>query len=679
MNMDENKFVYIYKDNEGALFIPAKRIEESYKLSQSLEGIENWGQFRQRVKKPIYEYCFPSWDRHPSFIAIPDERKNDPAYNHFIDDNRYFNLPLVTYLRVLYINGEFGNDVLGWLPSSLKRILKHKLREVAFSNDIYILDDIDLLDKTCSQLIEYGFNYVCPERGRVTSIYNWENETKYAYKCNHLGPDYCLPEDLNSKYKSFGYRTSFEKKHLRLEDPQEFNNICGELEEKGFVIFEESFLPFLLGSFSASRIIHLERKAKWKEQASTASIDYEIEVLDIPLVYHGRSGYFDSTIEITPFTKLVRKEFSFFQKSIDPEVLEALEDYQSDRDLFNTFLTDFRSHGAFAIPFFDLKFRSYFTKQLIETPLSNQLIAKIRSVFSGRSWEKIKETIDERSRLPAPPSDKAFTLKESAEIITKYLAYYFIHKIISNNNDLSDYVEWIKEARSRKYCRFCGDKFKLIYLPTWLYCGSDGVQNCCFLCPIVEFPQKDAITQIIRDFIDLCGFIPNSDSSLRNYSFMSRINSQKKDDVILLYAKMGRPKHVKKLFGSWFKGLYAAGALPDDVLPTARGVKCVAKDGHVCRSLAEQVIDDWLSEHNIPHKREPYYPEHDSYNPSGRRRADWLVGSTFIEYFGLSGDTVYDKKTKMKQMLAQEMDIDLIPIYPDDISNLEFVLRQLLI
>jgi hypothetical protein len=43
----------------------------------------------------------------------------------------------------------------------------------------------------------------------------------------------------------------------------------------------------------------------------------------------------------------------------------------------------------------------------------------------------------------------------------------------------------------------------------------------------------------------------------------------------------------------------------------------------------------------------------------------------FIEYFGLKGEINYDIKTSNKIKLCAEIGLDLIPIYPDDLSNLD--------
>jgi len=141
---------------------------------------------------------------------------------------------------------------------------------------------------------------------------------------------------------------------------------------------------------------------------------------------------------------------------------------------------------------------------------------------------------------------------------------------------------------------------------------------------------------------------------------------------------MGGVAHVARKFGSWFTALARTGALPEGVLRTARGIRCLARDGHICHSLDEQRIDDWLHSHGLVHDREPVYPNHPDLNPSGKRRADWQVNQTVIEYFGLVGDPEYERKMDEKIMLAQQLGIPMIAVYPSDLEQLDKKLECLL-
>jgi hypothetical protein len=82
-------------------------------------------------------------------------------------------------------------------------------------------------------------------------------------------------------------------------------------------------------------------------------------------------------------------------------------------------------------------------------------------------------------------------------------------------------------------------------------------------------------------------------------------------------------------------------------------------------------IDDWLFENGIAHEREPKYPAHQEHNPTGRMRGDWRIGNVYVEYFGLVGDAAYDRKIRKKLALAEELGIEVFPVYPVDLRALD--------
>lgn len=133
------------------------------------------------------------------------------------------------------------------------------------------------------------------------------------------------------------------------------------------------------------------------------------------------------------------------------------------------------------------------------------------------------------------------------------------------------------------------------------------------------------------------------------------------------------------VFGSWLEALHAAGILEGPYRQTSRGVHCIARDGHLCHSLAEKMIDDWLSDHGVPHEREPKYPRHADLNPRGALRADWKVGEKYIEYFGLAGDGEYDRKMAAKVELARNLDLELIPLFQHQLRDLDRALTDRLV
>jgi hypothetical protein len=132
--------------------------------------------------------------------------------------------------------------------------------------------------------------------------------------------------------------------------------------------------------------------------------------------------------------------------------------------------------------------------------------------------------------------------------------------------------------------------------------------------------------------------------------------------VLRVLAHRPSPSRVKEVFGAWLKVLIAAGVLEDDVRRTQRGIQCLAADGHVCFSLGEKTIDDFLHANGIAHEKEPTYPE-------GSYRGDFLVGEVLIEYFGLTGDPDYDAKTREKRRICELHGVTLIALFPADLVN----------
>lgn len=128
---------------------------------------------------------------------------------------------------------------------------------------------------------------------------------------------------------------------------------------------------------------------------------------------------------------------------------------------------------------------------------------------------------------------------------------------------------------------------------------------------------------------------------------------------------------TKKHFGSWNKAIEAAGLEPN---PVKFAKQHIANDGHHCNSLAEKIIDDYLSEHSIFHERHVSYPE-------GNYTADFKVGDILIEFFGLAGELKsYDRIVKIKKRLIKKYKLKTIEIYPKDLfprNKLSLKFRQL--
>lgn len=139
------------------------------------------------------------------------------------------------------------------------------------------------------------------------------------------------------------------------------------------------------------------------------------------------------------------------------------------------------------------------------------------------------------------------------------------------------------------------------------------------------------------------------------------------EEVSLFFRKNGRiplkrefynARAARIRFGSWNKAIVAAGFKPN---PVKFAEKHVANDGHPCDSVAEKVIDDWLSARNIKHEVKVPYGKNNM-------TADFKINDILIEFFGLSGESKsYDRLVRAKKKLWKEKNLKVIEIYPRDL------------
>lgn len=190
-----------------------------------------------------------------------------------------------------------------------------------------------------------------------------------------------------------------------------------------------------------------------------------------------------------------------------------------------------------------------------------------------------------------------------------------------------------KRKAKIKKCKLCGYPFK----------ASKGLSYCSVRCYFLTRSTytKDDLIQTIRKTSEKLGRIPA------------------KREVTRLAE---RSIH---LFGSWNKAILAAGFEPNRSHNHRmyRQTKTKAVDGHICDSVSEALVDNWLTQNKISHTRNYSYP-------NSRHKADWalLDGKIFIEYFGLAKDSPrYDRNIKKKKILCNKAGIKLVGIYPEDL------------
>jgi hypothetical protein len=239
-------------------------------------------------------------------------------------------------------------------------------------------------------------------------------------------------------------------------------------------------------------------------------------------------------------------------------------------------------------------------------------------------------------------------------------------------------IDWYARARAReldiKYrrapewrvCICCKRVFHQSRAYTRWY-NLDAMEACepCHKAHIWRAPLKDVSREDISNYLHrlskLLGKIPSANYEFTQTDFLT-FNTLQVAEAFALNSIRPSPEAVKLEFGSWFSALVETRLLAGGQRRGIFGTECLAVDGHACLSLAEKMIDDFLSARGIPHDREVWYADR-------KFRADFKVGNHLIEYFGLTGSTDYDEKTAKKLEYCKQKGLSLISIFPKDLLD----------
>ena len=181
----------------------------------------------------------------------------------------------------------------------------------------------------------------------------------------------------------------------------------------------------------------------------------------------------------------------------------------------------------------------------------------------------------------------------------------------------------------------------------------------------------------LRDLLEYLKFIPKEKGT--PYDIYQAIGIERYSDFVRIAKNCFWPEHYSSIYGNWLSAIKETGFLGDNPLIKGfYGYRTLAKDGHVCNSLAEKIIDDWFFIHKISHEKEPQYPKVVTDFVKKKIRADWKINDIYIEYFGLQTNSEYSKKTDLKIMACNLFNIKLIKLFPGDEYKLETIFSDYL-
>jgi len=276
-------------------------------------------------------------------------------------------------------------------------------------------------------------------------------------------------------------------------------------------------------------------------------------------------------------------------------------------------------------------------------------------------------------------TDKAIINKwrNKDPICKKFVWYNVIMYFAVARAEVKNFTSEIRSPEW-KVCGLCSNRFIENSLPFPLIkrLGIDRLEFCapCLRDTVLQssgsdYVSKEQVINYIREFFKITGVIPPSNSNI-GYNDLLYLSYEERKEILKILQIRPTNKRVKELFNSWANALQQSGLLGDYSLKTSRGIHTYANDGHLCLSLGERTIDDFFFEHGIKHEKEPTYPD-------SNFRADFKVGDYLIEYFGMTGDPDYDKKTKIKKDICRTNKIHLISIYPNDLKDEKHLKKKL--
>jgi len=179
-------------------------------------------------------------------------------------------------------------------------------------------------------------------------------------------------------------------------------------------------------------------------------------------------------------------------------------------------------------------------------------------------------------------------------------------------------------------CPVCGKDFWNGDVSAWAHKKFGPARYCMDCClqsrdgnPRPRWSEDEVIAGI-HELYGAFGVIPQQQFAFRQIPHDGTV--EQRDRCMHVLVAMPNVETIKGVLDQkdWLGVLRVAGLVGETWRPS-RGTWCHANDGHRCRSLLEKTIDDWFASNGIDHECEPRWPRHPALNPSGMKRADWLL------------------------------------------------------
>lgn len=191
--------------------------------------------------------------------------------------------------------------------------------------------------------------------------------------------------------------------------------------------------------------------------------------------------------------------------------------------------------------------------------------------------------------------------------------------------------------------------------------------------------RKENFKEGVKIYSEYFGFIPSVKYQKRKIlqqMNQAGISHQELAYAMKVSALLPWTGTIKEMFGSWAHLLEESGLLSQRQRGRG-GHQSIATDGHLCLSMGERAVCEFLTKNNIVHEREPMYPFDEKLNPNGLLRGDFLIGGLIIEFAGMMGNPDYSARMKVKEKLAISRKIPWLKIETSTLDDLNELLADI--
>jgi hypothetical protein len=320
---------------------------------------------------------------------------------------------------------------------------------------------------------------------------------------------------------------------------------------------------------------------------------------------------------------------------------------------------------------------------------TKQQIQILKDKYSYEEWDIIVELLK--------PFTKEDIIHKAYKLGLKREIYFWSDeelKIIKDNYNKMSLNNLVKLLPNRTYDSIITKAYKLglSYKEYW---GKEDVDNFIDLYPITDNNELVEIFNRTKSAILSMAYVLNL---TKNDLYKEMCHEKQKKFLLnklkLFADELGTTPTSSQIrdnenmpgilsyyryFDSYNKVCESIGLVPNLNLFGEPISPLYSKNNDICFSKGELHITNFFIDNNTRYQKEGFYKDYINDDRCGNKRCDWIInGNIFVELFGMPEKEYYKIRMENKIKICKDNNIQLIEIYPKDLSyNLKGVKEKL--